>query len=301
MKKGFSLIEVLILSFIALSILILIIGVVSNSREFGRTMGCVNNMKNIAQAIENYQVDWNETPAVLSSLIPMYIQNQNILHCPSDREKGDSYSKYYIGRYFASDDSKKVFLMCPRHFGGKRTVVAYLSYSVDIGKSKKVLWSGMPAEFGKTYDGGKLNFEDGTEVNITGKVGLLGSFTNQDGKIYSIIYSPEGENTNYNIEHKGDSQFEVITPAVIAGVEGTKFNVITQWDVTNIIATTQITVQEGIVSARERNQGREEKVGAGEEITVETKTYKDAKKDGVPRKPPKQQPHIIKKGRNNSN
>jgi len=41
------------------------------------------------------------------------------------------------------------------------------------------------------------------------------------------------------------------------------------------------------VSARERNQGREEKVGPGEEITIETKTYKDAEKDGVPRKPPK--------------
>ena len=107
---------------------------------------------------------------------------------------------------------------------------------------------------------------------------MLNSFTNQDGKIYSIIYSPEGENTNYNIEHKGDSQFEVITPAVIAGVEGTKFNIITQWDVTNIIATTVITVEEGIISARERNQGREENVGAGEEITVEPKTYKEAKK-----------------------
>jgi hypothetical protein len=126
-------------------------------------------------------------------------------------------------------------------------------------------------------------------------LGLLNSFTNQDGKIYSIIYSPEGENTNYNIEHKGDSQFEVITPAVIAGVEGTKFNVNSKWE--NLIATTVITVEEGIISARERNQGREEKVGAGEEITVETKTYKEAKKDRVPRKPPKQQPHIIKKGK----
>jgi len=301
MKKGFSLIEILILSFIALSILILLIGVVSNSREFGRTMGCVNNMKNIAQAIENYQADWNDTPITLSSLMPMYIQNPNIFHCPSDREKGDSYSKFYIGRYFASDDAKKVFLICPRHFGGKRTVAAYLSYSVDIGKNAKVLWSGIKAEFGKIYNDGKFNFEDGTEVNITGKVGLLGSFTNQDGKIYSIIYSPEGEDTNYNIEHKGDSQFEVITPAVIAGVEGTKFNVYNLWgkNSENIqVAKTTISVEEGIVSVRERNQGRGEKVKSGEEVVVETITYEREEKNKVPRKPPKRKPNIIKKKKN---
>lgn len=296
MKKGFSLIEVLILAFIGISILILIVGVISNSREFGRTMGCVNNIKNIAQAIEMYQVDFKDTPVTLSSLMPQFIQNPNIFHCPSDREKGDSYSRYYIGRYFASEDSNKVFLICPRHFGGRRIVCGYLSYSVEIGKSKKVLWSGIPAEFGKTYNGGELTFEDGTKVSITGNVGILGSFTNTDDKIYSIIYSPEGESTNYSVEHKGNSVFEVITPAVIAGVEGTKFNVNTTWiSGLNPQAMTEINVIEGTVLVRERNQGRQEEVNAGESLEVITNTYQP-EKNKVPRKP-KGRPNIVKKNK----
>jgi len=297
MKKGFSLLETLILIFIGVSILILIIGVVSNSREFSRTLGCVNNMKNIVQAIEGYQVDWKETPVNLISLMPAYIQNPNIFHCPSDKEKGDSYSKFYIGRFFAEENSNKVFLVCPRHFKGRRTVVAYLSYSVDIGKTKQVTWSGINGEPGKTYNGGNLKFEDGTEVkNISGDVGFLGSFTNQDNKIYSIIYVPEGSNTNFEVNHEGDSMFEVITPAVIAGVEGTKFNVYNQYYIEDGVPQdkTFISVTEGNVNVEERNQGRMEKVKQNEEISVTTRTY-EAKEKGVPRKPPKAIPYIIKK------
>ncbi|MGC8976770.1 MAG: hypothetical protein ACP5OB_04030 [Candidatus Ratteibacteria bacterium] len=301
MKKGFSLIEILIITFICVSLLILIVGVLSSSREFSRTMGCINNMKTITQAIEIFQSDFKETPVNLSSLMPAYIQNPNVFHCPSDRENKDSYSKFYIGRYFASDDSNKVFLICPRHFGGKKVVSAYLSYSVDVGRSKKVLWSGLPAKFGEIYKDGKLDFEDGTTVNITGSIGLLGSFTNTDGKIYSIIYSPEGENTNYSVEHKGDSAFEVITPAVIAGVEGTKFNLSTNWSIDPVYntntATTLITVIQGKVLARERNQGRQEEIKNGETFEIQTKTYENAEKERVPRKPPKQKPNVIKKNK----
>lgn len=300
MKKGFSLLEILILAFIGISILILIIGVVSNSREFARTMGCVNNMKNIVQAIEGYQVDWKETPVTLSSLMPAYIQNSNIFHCPSDKEKGDSYSKFYVGRFFVEEDSNKVFLVCPRHFGGKRTVVGYLSYAVDIGNTKNVKWSGINVEFGKIYNGGILKFEDGTEVKInSGDIGVLGSFTDTEGRIYSIIYTPEGTNASYEVEHKGDSRFEVITPAVIAGVEGTKFDVINWYSLdTGIpIDRTSISVSDGFVKVRERNQDRTEAIKPGEEITIETKTY-ETRKEGVPRKPPKSIPHIIKRGLN---
>ncbi|MGB9677911.1 MAG: DUF1559 domain-containing protein [Candidatus Ratteibacteria bacterium] len=299
MKRGFSLLETLILIFIGISILILIIGVISNSREFARTMGCINNMKNIAQAIEGYQVDWRETPVTLSSLMPAYIQNSNVFHCPSDREKGDSYSNFYVGRIFTEEDSNKIFLICPRHFRGSRTVAGYLSYSVDIGKTKNVKWSGVPVEFGKIYNGGELKFEDGTEVkNITGDIGVLGSFTNPENKIYSIIYVPEKANSSYDVDHKGDSKFEVITPAVIAGVEGTKFSIVNTYSLTNGIPinTTLISISEGIVKIRERNQGRVEIASAGTEISVETKTYEEKEK-GVPRKPPKSIPHIIKKSK----
>lgn len=304
MKKGFSLVEMLILIFIGISILTLIVGITVNSREFARTMGCVNNMRNIVQAIENYQLDYKDSPPVLSSLVPLYLKNQQIFHCPSDRSSGNSYEKFYVGRNFAEGDENKIFLACPRHFRGTRTVVAYLSYSVDIGKTKKVLWSGIPAEIGNIYEGGEITFEDGTRVNINGTshVGILGSFTDTDGKIYSIIYLPEGENNSISVEHQGNSRFEVITPAVIAGVEGTKFNVINEWTTnsSNIpVCITTIYVDEGKINMEERNQGRKEKVNRGEEITVESKRYENSNftrnNPKPPRKPPREKPNIIKK------
>lgn len=298
MKKGFSLIEILILCFIGLSILILVIGVITNSREFARTIGCVNNIKNIGQAIESYQVDWKETPTILSSLFPAYLNNEKILQCPNDKTNKDSYSKFYIGRFFVEEDANKAFILCPRHFGGKKTIVGYLSYTVDIGKSKKILWSKIPAEYGKVYSGGKLNFEDGTEVEVLdGEVGIVGSFINTDGKIYSIIYTPEGGNTKINVSHQGDSIFEVVTPAVIAGVEGTKFTVENIWYDNEDI--TRIFVEEGKVKVSERNQGRSEIIKDKEEIEVRTKVDKIVDKSRVPKKPNKERPHIIKKNKLN--
>ncbi|MCM8818297.1 MAG: DUF1559 domain-containing protein [Candidatus Omnitrophica bacterium] len=298
MKKGFSLLEILILTFIGISILFLILGVFSNSREFARTMGCVNNMKTIAHAIEMFQSDFKDTPVELKALTPTYIQNLSVFHCPSDRQPGDSYSKFYIGRYFAEEDSNKVFLICPRHFKGRRIVAGYLSYAVEVGKNKEIIWNDtIIAKPGEKFNSGKLKFEDSTEVSINGEVGVVGSFTDPQGKIYSIISIPEGTNSSVNVNHQGDSRFEVITPAVIAGVEGTKFNVVNEWingDTGNIARTT-INVTEGNVIVRERNQGRSETVGKGEEISVDTKTYENPVKNVVPRKPPKVQPHIIKK------
>jgi len=61
-KGGFSLIEVIIFCFIAVTLLTLFVGLALNSREFSKTMGCINNMKNICQAIENFQADNRATP-----------------------------------------------------------------------------------------------------------------------------------------------------------------------------------------------------------------------------------------------
>ncbi|MCM8772696.1 MAG: FecR domain-containing protein [Candidatus Omnitrophica bacterium] len=304
MKRGFSLLELLILTFIGISILILIVGIISNSREFAKTMGCVNNMKNIVQAIENYQVDWKETPVTLTSLLPIYIENPKILHCPKDKESLESYSKFYIGRFFAEEDANKVFLICPRHFGGKRVVCGYLSYAVDVGKVKQIKykksdWSyEINAKPGEIYEGGILKFEDGTVVNSSNEIGIVCSFIGTEEKIYNIIFIPEGVNSTVSVEHQGNSRFEIITPAVIAGVEGTKFNITNQWTKNDDgipVDITTISVEEGIVTVKERNQGRYEKVNEGEEIIVESRRYENPVKNKIPRKPPKIKPNIMKK------
>jgi len=288
-KGGFSLIEIIIFCFIAITLLTLFVGLAFNSREFSRAMGCINNMKNISQAIENFQADYRASPRNLADLYPRYITDNRTFKCPADRTSdANSYEKFYIGRFFAEEDGQKVFLVCPRHNRGQKSVGAYLSYAVDIGKNSGVLWSGLPAKFGEVYSGGTLQFVDGTTVEInSGKVGLLASFTDNEGKLYHIIYTMEGEEGSFTVDHQGDSRFEVITPAVIAGVEGTKFIVRNSLAGNNLISS--IAVLEGMVKVQDRSQdtsGSVVKPNQTQAVSVINATDV-IKKKWVPRKPKK--------------
>ncbi|MBN1446143.1 MAG: FecR domain-containing protein [Candidatus Omnitrophica bacterium] len=252
-KKGFTFIEVVIFCFIAITLLTLVIGLGFNSREFARTIGCVNNMKNIAQAVENFQADHKTTPSSIADLYPAYIESEKALVCPSDRKSnGNSYDAFYIGRFIDEGDANKIFLACPRHHRRSKTVAAYLSYAVDIGRSQKVQWSGTNAEFGEVYSGGELSFADGTTVQInSGKVGLLSSFVDNENKIYGIVYTLDGAESTLTVTHEGESKFEIITPAVIAGVEGTKFAV-RNWLTENKIQS-YVSVSDGAVAVEDRS------------------------------------------------
>jgi len=254
-RKGFSLIEIVIFGFIAITLLTLFVGLAVNSKEFARTIGCVNNMKNITQAIENYQADYRTTPTNLADLHPRYITNSKTFKCPSDKtDETNSYEKFYIGRYIAEDDPNKILLACPRHQRNTKTVAAYLSYAVDIGKNMPVQWSeGIPAEFGEVYTGGNLNFADGTTVEInSGNIELVSSFVDNEGKIYSIIYNPETTEGDIKVTHEGESKFEVITPAVIAGVAGTKFAILNSMADGKYKTTVDVT--DGKVYVEDRSQ-----------------------------------------------
>jgi len=301
-NRGFSLLEILIICFIGIIFLLLVFGLITRSRELTRTMGCVNNLRQIVQAIENYQADWYQPPPSLEVLYPRYVKNEKVFHCPSDREEGNSYSSFYIPRVFSEEDVNKVFLVCPRHFRGRKTIGAYLSYSVDIGDSQKVYWSNMPAEFGKIYEGGKMTFSDGTTVEIkSGRVGLFSSFVDTSGKIYSIIYVPEGENASIEVKHQSDSRFEVITPAVIAGVAGTDFDVRTISLKIPFLkltyARTIVFVKDGKVKVKERVFGKKYEIKRNEGIKVKVLYWallkKLLKKPRPPRIPLKKKLEII--------
>lgn len=297
-KGGFSLIEIVIFCFIAITLITLFVGLATNSREFSHAMGCINNIKNISQAIENFQADHKETPRNLAQLYPRYVTNKRIFKCPADRTSDtNSYEQFYIGRFFAEEDGQKVFLVCPRHNKGKKTVAGYLSYAVGIGKSREVLWSGLPAKFGELYTGGQLEFVDGTTVDInSGRLGLLSSFLDNEERLYHIVYTPEGEEGSFTVNHKGNSRFEVITPAVIAGVEGTKFTG------RNIISgdtfKSRISVIEGIVIVQDRSENT-----LGTEVIAGT-TYEthplqivtspeETEEETPPEEPVKKNPRIV--------
>ncbi|MCM8762732.1 MAG: FecR family protein, partial [Candidatus Omnitrophica bacterium] len=107
--------------------------------------------------------------------------------------------------------------------------------------------------------------------------------------LYHIIYTLEGEEGNFTVDHQGNSRFEVITPAVIAGVEGTKFTVRNTLKDTYI--TSSITVLEGLVKVQDRSQDSSTSVVKPNQIkavsVVNELTDSVVRKKGVPRKPKK--------------
>jgi len=266
-----------------MALVLLVTGLLSRSRDFGRTMTCVNNMKQISQAIEQYQADWKGTPSFLltdpqgtgaaSPLCPTYLTNRKIFRCPNEKDKAvtDSYGMFYVSRYFAEPDANKIFLTCNKHLGRTKTVSAYLSYAVDVGATQKVTYNGAnvnPEDFGtKTFGAGTLKCADGTEVTIEeGKIGVLASFLDNTQKSYNVIYVPVKQEAKFSVTHSGDSKFEIVTPAVIAGVAGTKFQVIVKTPsiYNGMTEGTEVLMTEGVVKVSDRKgQSSQMSVAAG--------------------------------------
>ncbi|MGC8804676.1 MAG: FecR domain-containing protein, partial [Candidatus Ratteibacteria bacterium] len=277
MKKGFSLIEGIIISFIIVSLAAMVLGLVSRSRALSRSMVCLNNLRQISMAIENYQADWKNSPTQLYNLFPNYIKDKYSFKCPEDKEvlSGDlpnknSYGNFYVNRSFNDEDTSKLYLFCPRHFNGTKGVGAFLSYAANIMTNNPVTWNGERMLPGQIKQGGTYKFVDGTIVTVDPSlnVGLCGSFVSPDDKHYSIIFVPEGASGSLTVDHQGDSRFEVVTPGLIAGVSGTKFTVNNIYDNTTNQAITTVSVSEGNVQSEDRTDGTKDIIKPGKTISI---------------------------------
>ncbi|HOJ31552.1 MAG TPA: FecR domain-containing protein [bacterium] len=277
MKKGFSLIEGIIVSFIVVSLAAMVLGLISRSRTLSRSMVCLNNLRQISMAIENYQADWKGSPNQLYNLFPNYIKDKYSFKCPEDKDvsTGDlpnknSYGNFYVNRSFNDEDTGKLYLFCPRHFNGTKGVGAFLSYAANIMTNNPVTWNGTRMMPGQINQGGTYKFADGTTVTADPslKVGLCGSFVSPDDKHYSIIFVPEESSGSLTVDHQGDSRFEVVTPALIAGVSGTKFTVNSAYDSATNQATTTVAVSQGNVQCEDRTDGTKNIVKTTERIGI---------------------------------
>lgn len=303
MKKGFSLIEILIMLFIVLSLAAMATGIVLRSRALSKSMFCLNNLRQISMAIENYQADWKTSPIQIYSLFPNYIKEKHSFKCPEDKTvlpgelpMKNSYGNFYANRSFQDEDTYKIYLYCPRHFNGTKGVGAFLSYSANIVQNNTVKRNGVIVKPGDVNDGGTYVFADGTVVTAQPgmKVGLCGSFVAPDDKNYSIIFVPEDSSGSLTVEHQGDSRFEIITPALIAGVSGTKFNVTNTFNSSSNQATTTVSVNEGKVQCEDRIDGSKSIVAQNQNISItvecqpeSTRIIENKKTKSIPVKPKK--------------
>ena len=250
-RHGFSLIELAIISFLCMTLVLLVVGLVGRSRDVARTIGCINNIRQLSAAIEAYRADWREPPDTPAALFPLYLSSVNTFSCPAAPGSEGSYDACYVARGDSDEDADKIFLVCNRHARGRRAVAANLSYAITTANLQPFTWAGLPGSFNSSYTGGSLRLADGTRIDILeGSVGVLSSFRDRDGRIVSLLYVPdrrggEAGTTRLEIDHRGDSRLEIVDPCIITGVSGTRLRVQTSWGATTLVSSAW--VMEGAV------------------------------------------------------
>lgn len=262
---GFTLTEIMVVIGIFVVLAGLVTAILLKVRGSAKSVVCLNNLRQIAAAIQMYHSDYKAMPARIYPLLQDsgYIKTAGTFKCPADLTLDtDSYGPFYLPRSLANtQNSQKLFLGCPRH---NKAIALFGWPQFSIARTCKVLWNGSPIKQGSVVNGGELLFEDGTRVvvNDTLPVGVMLSTVDQNKEIYSAISIQDGDlgNGSLTITHPTGfpSQFEVLTPSLITGVAGTVFQIKTEWpDSSNPkLCETEITCTEGKVRIEERNTGK---------------------------------------------
>ena len=226
--RGFSLIELLVVVAIAALLMSMGYTALCGGRLLSKETVCRNNLKQIAAALGLYYNDHKAYPSEnLPKALATYVGgSSDVFVCPADPEPdGDSYSEFYVAR---SDQSTQDYVCgCPRHLEANRSVTLFSSSSTQSLAARPVQWNGKTIRPGAKVGSGVLSFSDGSSVTVPAGmvVRLIQSFKMHDGRLYSLVGVDINETGTLDVEVTPGSRFEVVTPAAIAGVQGTRFQV----------------------------------------------------------------------------
>jgi prepilin-type N-terminal cleavage/methylation domain-containing protein len=250
-NRGFSIVEVLVALAIVAILMSMSYSALSKGKTVSKETTCLNNLKQIAVALNLYVNRHGVYPAedLGTRLAPYVGDNPNLFICPADNDpQGDSYSRFYVARI--ERGAQGYVCGCPRHVDESSTITLFSSSSAQLLETRTVRWNGQQVEPGTSVGSGVLTFEDGSTAAIPSGmiVRVIQSFRLQNGRLYSVISVPINETGTLDLQVTPGSRFEVVTPAAIAGVQGTRFRmtmsvVNEQYSVTVAVTEGQVTVE----------------------------------------------------------
>lgn len=291
-RRGFSLIELIVVIAVLGLLMSLGFAAIRYGRTASKASACLNNLREISTALNLYYNDHRVYPPedLRTHLAPYLGDDSRVFICPSDPDpQGDSYSRHYVCR--TDEGTCNYVCACPLHLDEARAVTLFTSSSTQLLEVQAVHWNGQPVVPATEVGGGALTFSDGSHVTIpTGMViELVQSFRMRDGSLYSLIRVGVNETGTLDIEVTPGSRFEVITPAAIAGVQGTRFKVTTFID--GSVCCVKVDVSEGVVKVKDRwSKGDERRLTPGESKSV--KIHRKKMRQLLKRKWKKRRKHL---------
>ncbi len=243
--QRFTLIELVVSISIIMILAALLVPAVLKGRERSRQVTCINNVRNLAMAIQLFYNEHEEYPqndSLEQDLEDVYHPDHKAFECPSTHL---SYDMFYVPR--GSEETENYFIGCPYHrvvnFGPGRGTATVEVAEMDF--------DGDPASPGQELGSGTLTLADGSTVQITGRAMVLASFRRRaGGRLYSFlrIFEDYGSTAVHStVPNAAGSRFEIVTPAAIAGVAGTEFTVQTSVNSATDEVETDVTVISGKV------------------------------------------------------
>ena len=238
--------------------------------DLSRQAICVENLKQIAIALERYYHEHSAFPpdyseGDLRDALRPYVPNCDVFICPCDASPcRNSYSRYYARRPAVEEPGVQDYVIgCPRHFGHTRATNLFTGSHIAISRLARIEWSGGPLELGQQATGGVIRFEDGSKITLQGshRAAVVQSIERQ-GVIYSVVRVCPGSFGSLSAETRKGSRLDVLTLAAIAKSQGTAFLVSTDAD-----GSSTVSVESGAVCVQTFD-GRSLYVHGGSRVKV---------------------------------
>jgi type II secretory pathway pseudopilin PulG len=231
--QRFTVIELIVVISVIMVLLALVAPALKRARDRSLQATCISNVRDISLAIQLYHNDHEAYPAWehLDASLASYrtAAAEDAWHCPKTEEP---YGLFYVPRGVGEEmDSRfpaadNYFLGCPYH----KVVNFAAGKGTDTYTFGWVKHDGVDIACGDEIEDGLLEFSDGSTARVNGRVMVLTSFRNAEGGVYTILkvfrnYGSTTINVSVppSVSHR--SKLEVVTPAGIAGVVGTVFEV----------------------------------------------------------------------------